>query len=405
VTGLVVMLAPVSLTRNDLKPYTCDAFVAVSLLAIAAWAEREGTRRSIVVLGVSALVALPFSTTTVFVVPAVLVGLLGAACVDRDLRRVRDLVVGGALIGGALLAYFALMIAPNLNDKLRAYWNGLYLNGSVGHTLLLAWRRFVETAQLLGAPKFLLLALFGAGVVVLTRVRARSVAIAVPLLWVEMIVVGRAQRYPFLDVRTSHFLFVSSLVLVALGAVGVVGLLSRLWVARHPLIGTGLAVVAAITLAAVFYSGFHSYVRVLNIRPEDVRAETLAVAARRHPHDVVLVDAASDFGLAYYWPHPPRLTFPTADTGQGFAARVAGVDAIYVPTRAYADVWFQLRRAIDRLRASPPGSRLYIVRTHLNAEDDAAWQLAFDTLGVTPRQDVVGFEPLLVLDRSSLAHG
>jgi len=268
--------------------------------------------------------------------------------------------------------------------------------------MAVVWRRLTHTDSLLGAPAWLLVALFVAGVVVLTRVRARSIAIAVPVLWVEMIVAGHAQRYPFLDQRTSHFLFVSSLIVVALGAVGVVGLLSRLWLTKRPLLGTGLAAAAAVALAAVFIGDFHSYVHVLNIPTEDVRSETVAVAARRQPQDVILVSSAANFGFAYYWPHHPHLTFHDDDTGQAFAVHVTGINAINVPTRDYVDVLAGVQRAVGQLHAAPPGSRLYIVRSHMSTSDYETWDQAFRAVHVDPKEDVVGSDSLLVLDRSAL---
>jgi hypothetical protein len=401
VTALVVMLTPVSLARNDLKPYTCDAFVAVLLLAVGAWVERAGTRRSLVVFGVVAIVAVPFSSTTLFVAVAVLLGLFAAACIDRAWQRARELVVGGILIGGALIAYFAAVVVPNVNELLRDYWKSQYLRGSFGFTMELVWRRLVRMDEMLGVPALLFVALFVLGVVVLARLRVRSLAVAMPLLWVEMIVVGRAQRYPFLDLRTSHFLLVSSLVVVALGAVGLVRALSRLWLAEHPLVGTSIAAVVTITLAAVFFADFHSYVRFLNVPFEDVRSETVAVAARRQPSDVILVNSAGNFGFGYYWPHA-HLTFHDDDSGQGFAVRASGVDAIYAIGREYPQVAAAVGQAVDRLRAAPTGSRLYIVRTHMSLIDYDTWQSAFDAFHIVPKEDVVGIEPLLVLDRSQL---
>jgi hypothetical protein len=401
VVALVVMLAPVSLARNDLKPYTCDAFVAVLLLAVGAWAERAGTRRSLVALGLVAVVAVPFSSTTLFVAVAVLLGLFVAACIDRAWPRAREVAVAGVVIGGALIAYFAVVVVPNVNEHLRNYWESQYLRGSFGSTLEVAWQRFMRIEDLLGVPALVFVALFVLGLVVLARLRATSLAVALPLLWVEMIVVGRAQRYPFLDQRTSHFLLVASLVVVALGAVGLVGALSRLWLTTRPLLGTGIAAVVAITLAAVFFVDFHPYVRVLNVPFEDVRSETLAVAARRQRNDVVLVNSAGNFGFGYYWPHA-HLTFHTDDSGQGFAAQVTGIGAIYAGGRDYAHIAAAVGQAVDRLRASPPGSRLYIVRTHMDLADADLWQEAFDAHHLVPREDVVGIEPVLVLDRSEL---
>ena len=45
VAALVVMMVPLSLQRNDLKQYTCDAFCALGLLTIGAWADANRTAR------------------------------------------------------------------------------------------------------------------------------------------------------------------------------------------------------------------------------------------------------------------------------------------------------------------------------------------------------------------------
>ena len=44
-------------------------------------------------------------------------------------------------------------------------------------------------------------------------------------------------------------------------------------------------------------------------------------------------------------------------------------------------------------------SRLFIVRTHLDGEEDDAWRRAFRELGLRPHLDYVGSEPLLILNR------
>jgi hypothetical protein len=96
------------------------------------------------------------------------------------------------------------------------------------------------------------------------------------------------------------------------------------------------------------------------------------------------------------------LTFHNDDSGQGFAVRVSGIDAVYAGGRDYPHVVAAVSQAVGRLRASPPGSRLYIVRTHMSLTDFDTWQAAFDALHIVPQEDVVGIDPLLVLDRSAL---
>jgi hypothetical protein len=75
---------------------------------------------------------------------------------------------------------------------------------------------------MLSLPTIAFVALVVAGCVALARLGHRVPAIAVAVLWVEMIGAGALRRYPFLDLRTSHFLVVVSLVCAAVGAVAVV---------------------------------------------------------------------------------------------------------------------------------------------------------------------------------------
>lgn len=394
--ALVVMLAPLSLIRNDLKQYTCDAFCAVVLLGVGAWAERTSNRTSLVWLAIAGVATAPFSSTALFVTVALFAGLLASAVLDRARTRAIEIVVVGAATGAALAAYFVGAVAPNLNAKLRAYWASQYLSGSPQHIVHATWNRLARLGPDLAMPAAVFVVLFGLGLVVLTRVRARALAIALPFLWFEMALIGRLRRYPFLDLRTSQFLLVSSLIVVVLGAVGLVALARALPPVRGVEIGTGAAVALTVALATLFTIGCVHYVRELNIPAEDVRSETFAVAAQLRTHDVVLVNESGNFGFSYYWPHG-HLTFHHDDSGQGFATAVSGVDAIYVPTRTAKDIAQGLRAAVARWQHAGAGSRLFIVRTHLSSDEQASWERAFTSLGLKPRVQAVGSDPLLVL--------
>ncbi len=396
VAALVVMLAPVSLIRNDLKQYTCDAFCAVALLALGAWAERTPSRKSLIWLAVAGVVTAPLSSTALFVTVAVFGGLLASALLGRARTRAIEIVVVGGATGVLLVAYFAAAVAPNLNPKLRAYWASQYLTGSPQHIVHATWNKLARLGPDLAMPVAVFVVLFALGLVVLVRVRARALAIAVPVLWVEMAVIGRLRRYPYLDLRTSQFLLVASLIVVALGAVGLVGAARGLPPVRGAEIGTVTAGVASVVLAALFTIGFVHHVRELNIPAEDVRSETFAVSAKYRAHDVVLVNESANFGFSYYWPHG-HMTFHHDDSGQGFGTQVSGVDAVYIASRTYADIAHGLREAVDRWRRAGTGSHLYIVRTHLSSVEEASWQRAFTSVGVTPRVDPVGSDPLLVV--------
>jgi len=245
-------------------------------------------------------------------------------------------------------------------------------------------------------PVAVFVLLFALGLVVLVRVRARALAVAMPFLWREMAVIGRLRRYPYLDLRTSQFLLVTSLIVVALGALGIVGAARSLPPVRGVELGTVSAGVVSVVLAVLFTLGFVHHVRDLNIPAEDVRSETLAVSAKYRAHDAVLVNESANFGFSYYWPHG-HMTFHHDDSGQGFGTTVSGVNAVYIASRTYEDIAHGLRAAVDRWRHAGSGSRLYIVRTHLSSVEEASWQRAFTSVGVTPHTEAVGVDPLLVL--------
>jgi hypothetical protein len=399
VVALVVMLAPVSLVRNDLKQYTCDAFCALLLLALAARAERAETRGSLVWLAVAALAA-PFSSTVLFVTVAVFGGLLVSAMIDRAWRRAVEILVIGFVTGAFFAVYFVVAVAPNLSSKVHGYWDNYYLTGSLPHMLNLVWQRLGLLAHYLAMPPGVFVALFVVGIVVLVRLRVRAVAVAVPVLWLEMGVIGRLRSYPFLDLRTSQFLLVSSFFVVALGAVGLIGAASRLpFLERKPL-GLAAALVVGAVLAISFGVGFAPYLRTLNIPSEDVRTETQAVARHLRPDDVLLVSQSANFGFSYYWPHA-KIVFHHDDSGQHFATKVVGLDnALYVPTRYSPDVLASLRGAVDRWRAAGPGSRLFILRSHVTGNEEKAWQAALHQLRLTDRELVIKVgDPLLVLEK------
>ena len=394
-TALMVMLAPVSLIRNDLKQYTCDAFCAVALLAFAAWTERAPSRKSLVGLAVAGVVTAPLSLTALFVTVAVFAGLLASALLDRTRARAIEIVVVGAATGVALVAYFVAAVAPNLNPKLRAYWASQYLTGSPQHIVHATWNKLARLGPDLAMPVAVFVVLFALGLVVLVRIRARALAVAVPFLWLEMAVIGRLRRYPYLDLRTSQFLLVVSLIVVALGALGVVAATRALPRVRGVDIGTGAAGVVSAVLAGLFAIGFVHHIRELNIPAEDVRSETLAVAAKYRPPDVVLVNESANFGFSYYWPHG-HMTFHHDESGQGFGTEVSGVDAIYVSSRTYQGIAHGVREAVDRWRHAGAGSHLYIVRTHLSSVEEASWQRAFKAAGLKTQPVPVGSDPLLV---------
>ena len=401
VVALAVMLMPVSLVRNDLKPYTCDGFCALLLLLLGLRAEQKKSRRSLFFFALGAAVAMPFSTTVLFMTVAVFAGLLASAALDRSWRRVVDILVVGLVAGVLLGGYFAAAVAPNVSSKVHTYWTNFYLAGSVSEVWSLVLNRFDLLSHYLAMPPPVFVGFFAAGIAMLVRLRARALAIALPLLWLEMGVLGRLERYPFLDLRTSQFVLVSSIFVVALGAVGVVLAVERLVSSLVPKpFAIAVAALLGGALAVSYAIGFVPYLRNLNIPGEDVRTETRAVAAHLRPGDILLINQSGNFGSSYYWPHA-KVDFHRDDSGQHFATSIAGLDdALYVPTRYAPDVLAALRTAVARWQAAGPGSRLFILRSHVTNNEQKAWQAALLELRLTDREQVIkAGDPLLLFEK------
>ena len=394
--ALLVMLVPLSLQRNDLKQYTCDAFFALVLLTIGAWAEREPHRSRLFWLAGAAIVAIPFSSASAFVTAAMFAGLFASALWARNRQRMADIATGGFVAAVGVGAYMGVVLLPTLNPSLKNFWATYYLSGTPIDVVRDSWDRLAAIPVQLAMPVPVFIGLFVAGIGVLLSLRSRALAIALPVLWIEMVAAGRLRKYPYLDVRTSHFLLIASFVMVAIGAAGLLLALARVGRVAGPRAGVVLATAVGCVMAACFTSAFHQHVGQLAIRGEDVRSGTLAVAARRTADDVILVSSSARYGFSYYWPHS-HIVFHSDTSGQGFWPEVSGLGAIYARGRTDADVLAALRTAVDRWHASPKGSRLLIVRTHLSPDELLAWHAAFDKFGLKPHRENFGGDVVLVV--------
>ena len=121
IAGVVVLLAPISLMRNDLKQYTADAFFTLVLIALACRVEARPGRRSLTYLVVGSAFSIVFSTATAFVVVAVFAGLAITALATQSARRIIEVALTSSTITVALNAYFALVVLPADNQALREY--------------------------------------------------------------------------------------------------------------------------------------------------------------------------------------------------------------------------------------------------------------------------------------------
>jgi hypothetical protein len=394
--ALVVAWVPLSLARNDLKQYTADAFLAVSLLFIGRVVERraETRRRPFAVgwLGLAVLLAIPFSTVAAFVGAALFVAFFVVAVADRDRARVLVLLIAGAVMAVVGGLFFAAFVLPGDTKILRHFWNPMYLGGSPSNVAQEAWSNLTHLSQALAMPAIVAVALFALGIVALLRRRERVIAVTMLVLWAEMFALGIARRYPFLDQRTSHFLLVPTVLVIAFGVVDALLGVAK----RRPLLAFG----GAITCAVLFGAGVVPFWRQLGIANEDTRTPTQYVAANMRPGDVTVVDVTSNFGFAYYWPNGDVRLISGDQLYNGFVARVGNArDVVYASGRGETDFRAALREALSLEDAFQEGGRIFVVRSHMKPSDREHWDRAFAELGLHPRAVAGGPDPLLEIDR------
>ena len=384
-----VSCVPIALVRNDLKQYTGDAFFALVLLAVVRRVDRDRRPSAVIWLGVAALVAYPFSTTSAFVAIACFGGLLISAVFARDRARVVATAVTGAVVALGLLAVFAVTVWSHINGALESYWRRNYLTGGILQGPQQTWHRLQHLEHALAMPALVAIVLFVAGTVQLARMGETALAVALPLLWIEMFVAASLRRYPFLDERTFHFVLVPS---VGLAAVGAFGIVLEIW-RRAPIAGFMVGVL----VAGLFGLGVLPVRQSLAFTDEDTRAQTQYVAKSMSSSDVVLVNSSANWGFAYYWPHGRVRTLRSAVVANGFVAEVAGIDAVYASDRTRAAVLRALGVALDRQHRTGPRSRIFIVRSHVDEYENDAWTHAFSRLHVHPLSIPVGPERLLLI--------
>ena len=367
-----VLLVPAMLIRDDLKQYTADACVALLTLAMTSRLEREWSRRALVGLSVVVWGGMLFSHAAAFVGTAA----FGAVCLvqlaRRAWRRLAEAAVTGAATAAVGAGVYAAFDARAVVPGLTAFWSAYYLPVARG---LHADASFVISRfEAMGAyfglgPAWLAIPLVVAGLVTIFRLGLPATAIAVVVLWPEMLVVSALQKYPFLDLRTSTFLFAITAAVAAIGLVGVCSLL-------RPWLRGGLAAGLAGLALVAFAVHAQPYARSHLIPDEDVRGQARYVAAHAAPGDVILVNLNSNWGFAYYWPVGQPARRADAVVLQGYEAYFADQPRIVVArNRDQAGVDRALAQALAQSR-HPGCGRIWLVRTHVTTAEGRAWRVA-----------------------------
>jgi hypothetical protein len=370
--AVAVLLVPAMLVRDDLKQYTADACLSLLVLALTSRLERNWSRRTLAGLSVAVWGGMLFSDAVAFVGVVAFGALFAATLCRRDWRRLAETALTGAATAALMAAVYEAFDARADYPGLKAYWSGFYLPAAKGlHAdVEFVISRWDSVGAYFGlGPVWVAAPLVVAGLVTMFRAGRPVTAIAVAALWPELLVLSALGQYPFLDLRTSTFLFA---ITAAVAAIGVAGVCSLLIAHFNGLLAAGLAAVALV----VFAAGTAPYVRSRQIPVEDVRDQVRYIVARESRDEVILVNLNSNWGFAYYWPAGNPARRPDSAVAQGYEAYFPNKpDIVIARNRDVAAIDAALSQALALARQHSC-SRIWLVRTHLSAREQVDWRVA-----------------------------
>jgi hypothetical protein len=318
--GIAGAASAAVLDHTWLKQYTAEAFVAVALAVLLARVERSWSWPSLAAFAGAGVAGFLVSNTAPLVTAAGLGGLWLVTLAARRWSRLPALAATTAVVALADVVVYQALANNGGTLALRRYWRLRYLSlddglGDAAH--LVGGRLAAELASLGWGPWWLALALIGVGLVTLWRAGLPALALAVPAVGAELVVLGFAGAYPFLEPRTAIFYAALLTVTAAAGLATLVRL------------GLGHRATAALAVAGVLAAGallVPGWVRAGrgDIPGEDVKAQVADVLARSRPGDAVLVTFAASFSFAYYWPDRPTFVPTTVNTAVSFMPTFPG---------------------------------------------------------------------------------
>ncbi len=397
--GSAALLIPSSLARNDLKQYTCDAFVTVVILWCGSSFEnsRSGFRGGVVRKRLAALVVVVcagflFSAVSAFAGAAALGCILAVALAERRWCDARWVAAFGGGTGAVLVVIFLVFYRPGLPPGLNSYWDAYYL--PVGSGWGASWSYLLTHGRAMSGflgtgPLWAGVLTVGAGVVTLVRLGRTTTATVVPALLAIMILLGALKQYPLIDERTSYFLTTALAVTASIGVAGICGLLGRI----HP---SGPVVAAALVLMTFTLHvgpGFRSR----NLPREDLRTPTAYISEHFRPGDMVVVAMLSSWGFAYYWAKGTPAIREVSTNLQGYVTVFPDQPDIIVTTdRTPAAA----RAAIDQAVAAAgaagvPAVRIWEIHQHATLGELDAFGSAAKAHGLDRRELIPGSLGLL----------
>src|SRR6266498_107585 len=323
VAAATAALVPASLARHDLKQYSAEGFVAVGVVLLVAWVEEGWSRRRLALLA------------------------------RLEWRHAAEASVAAVAVGSLhLLVYLAIAGAGD-NPAMRRWWlpDYIHLDNGLGPAARFVGDRVVAMLTTVGlGPWWLVLALVAVGVWSLARA-GRPAALLLPLLALELVIAAAAQRYPFLEVRTSLFVAVTVAVYAALGVAELVAvLLARGWTVP---LAVGVAAGAAVLLVPAAADAARQKMPSAN-----VREQIAVVRAHWRPGDALVVNSAGTFPFAYYWPDQPTFVHTNQSTAVNFMVTYPDHPELVMVNGSRLGV------APAMARAHAAGDRIWVIFAH-----------------------------------------
>lgn len=362
VAAVTIAVTPATLIRVDVKHYSADAFVTLTIAFLMLRYVQTRSKATLAVLTVVSAVSLLIAFATLFAASAAFLALLVDALITRTGVR-RALIAGATSAAGLALCYFLFSSHGDI-PALRKFWAYEYPAGILALPHFVASRLIQIDTLAAFRTVFVIVPLVIVTIVVAIRRRAWAFALYLPTMFVIMCVLGLAQRYPLLEGRTSNFFVIAGSLFAGLGAFWLLG-----WAAERLSDAVGLrgrswtrftGLISGILVAAVLVGLAIPTFRAHPLPGYDTANQAEYVESHLKPHDLVLFNDLASYQLALTWKldTPSWCPDDTAWTGYYIcypdSPRIKGFGSL---AEAYRD--------IDEHLAKYPGSRVWLIRSNV----------------------------------------
>ncbi|BBH15758.1 hypothetical protein Back2_00450 [Nocardioides baekrokdamisoli] len=298
--GVLALVSPAALVRNDLKQYTCDAFCVLLILALTARTERRPGWRSLSILAAAGVALFMFANPAALALVAGLASLGAAALIQRDWQRLRQIFAVG--VTSALLVafvYFEFYANGNI-PGLRHYWTNWFLPVSQGPVATWHWFWGLAPAWFASVgvgPAVIAVPLLIASAIALARLGQPATGAFLPMLLLEIGCLSAMKQYPMFDERTMTFAAVAYAVTVAIG--------TAYWVSRIRASSGGVWLpVLLVGCVAIWHLRDG---RQHSVPQQPTAADVASIKAGYQPGDAILANVDSTWAIGYYWGGPVRI--------------------------------------------------------------------------------------------------